>query len=467
MPERILVVDDDRQMQRMLREALTRQGFEVDVAPDAETALEKLPGEAFALVLLDIRLPGMSGLDALPRILGLDPQMPVIMITGHGNRQVAVQAIQAGAYDFFEKPFRMDVFTIVLRRALEKRALTREVHTLAERLDSRLQVGNMVGESPAMQGVFNLVSKVVPTDATVLISGQSGTGKELIAEAIHHNGPRRDQPFVKLNCTAIPDTLLESELFGHEQGAFTGATRRKLGKFELASGGTIFLDEIGDMSLATQAKILRVLQEREIDRVGGTEPIKVDVRIVAATNKDLAKAVEEGAFREDLYFRLDVFSIHLPSLRERLEDLPPLVERCVARFARKLGKDLKGFSPEAMNFLLAHDWPGNVRELENVVERAAVLAEEPVMGPDCLPSHLVSLEPRVPDVPTLIPGRALDDTLTEIEHRLIRDALRRTGGIQTRAARLLGISERSLWHRVRKLGIDVGDIKDAKPTPDD
>jgi len=457
MGEPILVVDDDEQMQFMLREALGARGFEVEVAPSAEKALEVLGERAFDVVLLDIRLEGMSGLDALPRILALDPTLPVVIMTGHGSREAAIQAIEAGAYDFFEKPFKIEELTIVLRRALERRSLLRKV----DQLEERVSFENIIGQSGAMQAVLRLVRKVVATDVTVLICGESGTGKELIAQAIHYNSPRRDKPFVRLNCVAIPDSLLESELFGHERGAFTGAVARKLGKFELANGGTIFLDEIGDMSLHTQAKILRVLQEREFERVGGSETIKIDVRIVAATNKNLARAVEEGSFREDLYYRLNVFSINLPPLRERKEDIPPLVEHFVRRNVVELGKPLVGFTAEAMNILLAYDWPGNVRELENYVQRAAVMAESEFIGPECLPPHLLTFKPKVQEELELEPGRSLDEMLEGVERKLIRAALQRTGGVQSRAAKLLGITERSLWHRIKKLGIDVESIKQA------
>jgi DNA-binding NtrC family response regulator len=463
MPERVLVVDDSEQMQFMLREVLVAQGLDVEVVGDAETALARLAAQPYALVLLDIFLPGMDGMEALPKILERDPRLPVIMITGHGTREMAYQAMQRGAYDFFEKPFKMDEFLVVLRRALERRSLSQEVRSLAHILESAVPFDTIVGQSEAMQQVFRLVRKVVATDVTVLIRGESGTGKELVAEAIHRHSPRRDKPFVKLNCVAIPETLLESELFGHEEGSFTGATGRRIGKFELANTGTIFLDEIGDMTLATQAKILRVLQEREFDRVGGSKTVKVDVRVIAATNKDLAKAVEDGTFRKDLYFRLNVFSLNLPPLRERTGDLPLLVDHFVARAARKLGKPLDGFSSDALNLLLAHSWPGNIRELENIIERAAVLADGPVMGADCLPSQLLTFETAVPGEPLVAPGQTLDDALADIERKLIRDALRHTGGVQTRAAKLLGITERSLWHRVKKLGIDVGEIKDARP----
>ena len=461
MADQILVVDDDEQMQFMLGEALAARGFEPEVAPDAETALERLRENTFDVVLLDIRLPGLSGIEALPKILEIDRQLPVIMMTAHGSRELAVQAIGAGAYDFFEKPFKIDELTIVVRRAMEKRALVREVSTLSERLDTRLAFQNIIGDSGPMRAVFHLVNKVVATDVTVLICGQSGTGKELIAQSIHHNSARRDRPFVKLNCVAIPDTLLESELFGHEKGAFTGAIAQKKGKFELANTGTIFLDEIGDMSLATQAKILRVLQEREFERVGGTDTVPIDVRIIAATNKNLARAVEDGSFREDLYYRLNVFAIHMPALAERKGDIPLLIAHFVEQNARDLGKNIRGFSAEAMGALLAYDWPGSVRELENHVQRAAVMAEGDVMDTDCLPPHLLTYQPRVPDEPAIEPGRSLDEALEDIERKLLRGALQRTGGVQTRAAKLLGITERSLWHRIKKLAIDVTDIKEA------
>jgi len=459
--EKVLVVDDEEEMQFMLREALTTRGFGVVVAPDAETALDLLHAGGLDLVLLDIRLTGLSGLDAIPKILEIDRDVPVVMMTAHGSRELAVRAMRAGAYDFFEKPFKIDELTTVVRRALEKRALVREIGSLKERLDDRLTFENLIGHSKPMRDVFHLVSKVVANDVTVLICGESGTGKELIAQAVHHNSQRRDRPFVKLNCVAIPESLLESELFGHERGSFTGAIARKMGKFEQASTGTIFLDEIGDMTLATQAKILRVLQERECERVGGSETIHIDVRIIAATNKDLAKAVAEGTFREDLYYRLNVFSIHLPPLRERPEDIPPLIDHFVERTAREVGKRVTGFAPEAMGPLLAYEWPGNVRELENVAQRAVVMAETEVMGTACLPPHVLSYQPRLPDEPTIEPGRSLDESLEDIERELIRGALRRTGGVQTRAARLLGITERSLWHRIKKLGIDVEQIRDV------
>ena len=472
MSDRILVVDDDEQMQFMLREALGARGFEADIVADAESALERLRAEPFDLVLLDIRLNGLSGMDALPKVLQMDPQMPVLMMTGHGSHELAVKAMQAGAYDFFEKPFKIDEMAIVIRRALERHALIREGRKLASqvaelegqlgtagaRIDRRRK---LIWKSKAMDDLVRQIEKVVKTDVTVLLHGESGTGKEIVAEKIHRESPRCGGPFVKLNCVAIPETLLESELFGHEKGSFTGATGRKLGKFEQAHTGTILLDEVGDMTLATQAKILRVIQEREFERVGGSETVPVDVRLIAATNKDLAKAVREGTFREDLYYRLNVFSVHVPPLRERKEDIQPLIDRFIAQTASALGRKSRPFSADALRHLETYDWPGNVRELENCVQRALVTVEDEAreMGRDCLPLYILNYGDRLPDEPTIEHGHSLDDTLENLERKLIRAALRRTAGVQVRAAKLLGITERSLWHRVKKLKIDVSKIK--------
>mgnify|MGYP000333167180 CR=1 FL=1 len=460
MAERVLVVDDDEAMQFTLREALAARGLESVVVASAEAALEHLQAEEFDLVLLDVKLEGMTGMEALPRILRLDPQMPVIMITAHGSREMGLQAIKAGAYDFFEKPFKMDELSVVIRRALERRSLVREVSTLSDQLGTRLRFENIIGSSSAMQAALARISKAIPTDVTILLCGENGTGKGLLAQAIHHNSPRGAGPFVTITCASIPEGLLESELFGHERGAFTDARVAKPGKFELAEGGTVFLDEVGDLSPATQAKLLRVLQDHTCERLGGTKTIKVNVRIIAATNKDLERAVQDGTFREDLYYRINVVSVRVPPLRERKEDVPLLVEHFIRLYSAKLGKQVRGFSAEAMALLLAHDWPGNVRELEHLVEHALVMADGPVMGLDCLPTHIVSYRPRAPEEPTLTPGGSLDDTLESLERKLILSALQRTGGVQSRAARLLGITERSLWHRVKKHGIDIEGIKE-------
>jgi DNA-binding NtrC family response regulator len=453
MMEKILIIDDDQGMQFFLGELLRKKGYQIEVATSAETALSKVEKDAFSLILLDVRLPGMSGVDAIRRLRELEPQAPIIIMTAYGTKETALQALQQGAYDFFTKPIMVDELLCVLRRALEKRQLQLEIAALEERLKKRYEFENIIGSSGPMQEVFALVRKVAATDSSVIIYGESGTGKELIAQAIHANSPRGNKPFVKLNCVAIPEGLLESELFGHEKGAFTGAVTQKIGKFELANEGTIFLDEIGDMTLATQSKILRVLQEREFERVGGTKTIKVDVRIIAATNKDLKKAVEDKQFREDLYFRLNVVPIQLPPLRERKEDIPPLVEHFLKEASLKVKKEIKSISKDALEVLTEYNWPGNVRELENCIERAAVITEGEFIAKESLPLYLTGPEEARPISQEA--GISLDESLAAMEKKLILEALSQAGGIQVKAARLLGITERSLWHRIKKFDIKI------------
>jgi two-component system response regulator AtoC len=353
--------------------------------------------------------------------------------------------------------FKLDEIELVIKRALEKRRLQMELRSLQEKLQKRDQFANIIGNSPPMREVFELVQKAAPTDSTVLICGESGTGKELIAEVIHTLSKRKDKPLIKLNCVAIPETLLESELFGHEKGSFTGAIVQKPGKFELADQGTIFLDEIGDMSQETQAKVLRALQEKEFERVGGKKPIKVDVRIIAATNKNLLEAIQERQFREDLYFRLNVISIQLPSLRERREDIPLLAEHFLLQANDNLGKKISGFSKEVIRFFMDYHWPGNVRELKNCIERAAVVVEGEVITLECMPPYMQELikmqKFEIPD------SSSLDAVVKAVERQVILDTLRKTSGVQSEAAKILGITERSLWHRVKKLGIDIKQIK--------
>ncbi|MBI2370899.1 MAG: sigma-54-dependent Fis family transcriptional regulator [Deltaproteobacteria bacterium] len=459
MADRILIVDDDPDMQFVLGEALRQAGYQVEAATSAEAGLEALRARPTELVILDVRLPGMSGLEAVPRVKELVPEAPIIIMTAHGRRELALEAIQRGAYDFFVKPFSLPDLKVVVQRALERRALEGEVRQLRERLGERYEFARIIGQSPPMREVIGMLRKVVETDATVLITGESGTGKERIAEAIHYNSRRRSKPFVKLNCVAIPEGLLESELFGHEKGAFTGAVARKLGKFELANGGTIFLDEIGDMSLATQAKILRILQESEFERVGGTATIKIDVRVIAATNRALTRAIKERQFREDLFYRLNVFSITLPPLRERLEDLPALAELFVAEANARLGRAVKGVGEPAMARLMGHTWPGNVRELQHAIERAMIMCEGEWIGPEDLPFDGGTSEvARGLGVNLDAP---LDVVLQEVERQLVLQALQRTGGVQARAAELLKITERSLWYLVKKHRIEVEAIKRA------
>lgn len=480
LPERILVVDDEENMRFFLSEAMKKQGYEVLTVPDAESALDLIAQEELDVAILDVRLPGLSGIEAITRIRRINPHIVPIIMTAYGSKQLAMEAVKAGA-DFFTKPFKIEELNTVVQRALQKRKLLREMRSLEERITKRFSFSRIIGNSGAMQEVFALINKVMTTDVTVLICGDSGTGKELVAQAIHSNSLRRDNPFVKLNCVAIPEGLLESELFGHEKGAFTGAIGMKPGKFELANTGTIFLDEIGDMSLATQAKILRVLQEREFERVGGTRTVKIDVRVIAATNKDLAQAVEDKSFREDLYFRLNVFSLHLPPLRQRMEDLPELVEHFLKTNRRPVAHPMRrkddvlqlvdsnsldegcgpvAVSQEAMDLLMAYNWPGNVRELENCVQRAIVMAEGDAIGPDCLPLHIQNIGKKHKfRIQTKTDN--LDQTLANIEKQLIIEALREKAGVQSKAAKGLGISERSLWHRVKKLNIDVARIKNS------
>ena len=480
-PARILIVEDDDSGRFTLTEAMRKQGYEVVAVTDAEAALDQIVQQEFDLAVVDFRLPGLSGVEALPRIRQLNPHMVPIIMTAYGSKQLAMEAVKAGAYDFFTKPIKIDELNIVVQRALEKRRLQKEVKALEERLKKRYAFNNIIGNSGPMQEVFALINKVINTDVTVLVYGESGTGKELVAQAVHNNSLRRDRPFVKLNCVAIPEGLLESELFGHEKGAFTGAAGQKMGKFELANTGTIFLDEIGDMTLSTQAKILRVLQEREFERVGGTRSVKIDVRVIAATNKDLAQAVQDRSFREDLFFRLNVFSIHMPPLRERKEDITALVEYFINTNRRAAPHPLRrkddqvdvisttslaegngpvAASQETMDLLMQYNWPGNVRELENCVQRAIVMAEGDIITPDCLPLHIQNIGKKH-KFHVQSTSEGLDQVLAGIEKQLIVEALRDSSGMQSKAAKHLGITQRSLWHRVKKLKVDVARIKDA------
>ena len=457
----ILVVDDDEQMQFFLKEALVRQGYGVTVRATAEDALASLRGDRFDLVLLDVRLPGMSGLVAVEAILRLDPHIPIIVMTAHGSRDGALEAVRRGAYDYFTKPFRLEEMEIVIRRALEKRRLLQEIDRLRSELASGAR-GRMVGSSRAMAVVCHLIERAAPTDSTVLIIGESGTGKELIAENIHQQSPRRGKPFIKLNCAAIPEALLESELFGHEKGAFTGALTRKPGKFELADGGTLLLDEIGDMSLTTQSKILRVLQEREFERVGGTVTVRVDVRIIASTNKDLSRAVKDGRFRDDLYFRLNVVTINVPPLRDRREEIPDLVTHFLGEANARLGRAVKSVAPGAMAALMEYAWPGNVRELRNAIERAVVVTDGEVVTVAGLAPALQASPAGLcgVDAAQLAAAASLDDRMAQLERAFVVEALTRSGGIQAAAARLLGVTERSVWHLVKKHRIEVEKIKE-------
>jgi two-component system response regulator AtoC len=459
----ILVVDDDPQMQFFLQEALSREHYGVVVRSSAEAGLDALKTQRFDLILMDVRLPGMNGLDAVDAIQKLERRTPIIVMTAHGTRDTALEAVRRGAYDYFTKPFRLDEMEIIVRRALEKKRLIGEVERLREQLATGSRRGRIVGGSPAMLEVLRLIDRVGPTDSTVLILGESGTGKELIAEAVHQNSQRSARPFVKLNCAAIPETLLESELFGHEKGAFTGAVARKLGKFEQADGGTLLLDEIGDMTLATQAKILRALQERELQRVGGSQTIKVDVRILASTNKDLEKAVKEGTFRDDLYFRLNVVTIQVPPLRDRRDEIPELADHFLSEANARLNRSITRLAPDTLAALMDYSWPGNVRELRNMIERAVVVNDGDALALSSFPPPIRPAEP-----PGGAAGRwdalqgqdlTLDQKVAQLERAFVLDALSRAGGVQAAAAKLLGVTERSVWHLVKKHRIEVSRLK--------
>jgi len=462
MSEQIVIAEDDEDLAFVLREALRRQRYEAEVAPTAGALLDKLKATAYDLILLDVRLPDMDGLDAIPKCRELAPDTPIIVMTAHGTRQTAMDAITRGAYDFFTKPLKMDEFQVVVSCALDRRRLQKQVKVLRESQPGGVE--GLIGQSEPLKRVVEMAHRAAPTDLTVLILGESGTGKEVLARGIHRLSPRKDGPFVPVNCAAIPEGLLESELFGHERGAFTGAVRARPGRFELAKEGTLFLDEIGDMPLTMQAKILRVLQEREFERVGGTRTIAADVRVIAATHRDLDAAVAQGTFRQDLFYRLQGVGMHLPALRERVDDLPLLAAHLLERAAKRLNRPPAVLSPEAMRCLWTYPWPGNVRELQHVLEGAMVMSDG-VIHSEHLPAAIQHpAQPRLPAAengPTL--SGSLDEALEEWERRMILNALSQTQGVQARAAKVLGVSERSLWYRIKKLGIQVRTPEDGPP----
>jgi two-component system response regulator AtoC len=453
MAERIVIAEDDEDLAFVLREALIRNQYEVEIAPTAGALLERLRAGAYDLVLLDVKLPDMDGLDALPRCRELAPETPIIVMTAHGTRQIAMEAITRGAYDFFTKPLKMAEFQVVVARALDRRRLQQQVKVL--RAGQPTGFEEIIGQCEPLKRVLDMAQRAAPTDLTILIQGESGTGKEVLAQAIHRLSLRKDGPLIPVNAAAIPEGLLESELFGHERGAFTGAIRARPGRFELADGGTLFLDEIGDMPLSMQVKILRALQERKIERVGGVKSIGVDVRIVAATHQNLEKMVADGRFRQDLFYRLQGVTLRLPPLRERVDDLPTLVGYLLERAAQRLWRTAATVTPEAMRCLWTYQWPGNVRELQHTLEAAMVLSDGVIM-PEHLPVAVQSSgapSPLAVDPIMKLAGGSLDDMLEESERRMILDALGKAGGVQARAAKILGISERSLWYRVKKLKI--------------
>jgi len=453
---RILVVDDERSMQELLEIFLRRQGYDVTTAGDVDAALVALGADDYDVVVSDLQMPGKTGLDLLREMREIAPETLAVMITAYATTETAIAAMKEGAYDYVLKPFQVDEIRLVLEKALEKKGLDRENRRLRSELRSRVRSRSLIGSSAAMQRVYELVAQVAETKTNVLIYGESGTGKELVARAVHEASDRRERAFVALNCGAIPENLLESELFGHVKGAFTGAVANKDGLFETADGGTLFLDEIGELPQALQVKLLRALQEKTIRRVGGTGDRRVDVRIVAATNRRLEEEVEKGRFREDLYYRLNVIQIVLPPLRQRLEDVPLLVHHFVEKYARELGKPIQGASEEAMRRLLEYGYPGNVRELENVIERAVALSRGPWIEAEALPPTVLGRGDGRAAKGVALPaeGSTLDDLVNAFERNLLLEALRRAGGIKKRAARLLGVSFRSFRYRLQKLGLD-------------
>jgi DNA-binding NtrC family response regulator len=444
----ILIVEDEARMRRVLELSLGEDGYVTHSAASAEAGLEFLQREPVDLVLTDLKLPGMNGLEFLQAVRRNHTDIPVIVMTAYGTVESAVEAMKAGASDYVLKPFSLDEIKIVLKRQLDVRRLREENRDLREALGKRYDVPGVVAQSAKMQEVLGLVERVAQTNSTVLLCGESGVGKDLIARIIHQRSRRASGPFIKINSTAIPENLLESELFGYEKGAFTGAASTKLGKFELADAGSLFLDEIGDVPPAVQVKLLRVLQEREFERLGGTKTIKVDVRLIAATNRDLRAALEEGTFREDLYYRLNVVPINIPPLREHKEDIPELAERFLRKFAAECGKPVQDISPAARERLTRFHWPGNVRELENVLERAVALSAGATLetGDIQLDEPAQKLAASAPLLPEGV-------TLEQWEDEMIREAVRRTGGNKSQAARLLGLSRNALRYRLSKLGI--------------
>ncbi|WP_027357725.1 sigma-54-dependent transcriptional regulator [Desulforegula conservatrix] len=449
-PRTILIVDDDTAHRTMLKTLIREWGYDIREADDGETAIKAVKDEAFDIILMDIKMVRMSGLEALPYIKAFNPVIPVIIMTAYSSVETAVEALKSGAWDYLIKPLDFEKLKLTLKRALEHSGLIEENKRLRASLMDQFDRGRIIGQSPAIVRLTEVIAQVAPSEATVLISGESGTGKELVASAIHFNSPRKEGPLIKINCAAITDTLLESELFGHEKGAFTGADKRKEGKFVQANGGTLFLDEIGEMPLPMQAKLLRVLQEREITRVGGDSVIPVDVRMVAATNRDLATSVKNGEFREDLYYRLNVVDLNLPPLRDRRDDISLLASRFMASFAEKNKKNIKGFTPRAMDTLVRYDWPGNVRELMNMIERAVVLSRTEWLDEHDFSIRLTT-EQQQYRIPTEI--ECPDEPLDEMEKRAIASMLERTGGNKSEASRRLGITRKTLHKKLREYGI--------------
>jgi DNA-binding NtrC family response regulator len=451
--EKILIVDDEKSLLDLLSRVFTKEGYQVQTTTSAQRAMEIIEKEDLDLLIADIRLPEMSGMEILKRCREIRPDVPVIMITAYGNMKQAIEALKMGALDYIIKPFDIEELKITVAKGMEKRRLEQENLLLKREIRERYSFENMIGKSRAMQEIFALIEKIASTDSTVLITGESGTGKEMAARAIHVLSRRSDRPFVSINCAALPENLLESELFGHVKGAFTGAVSDKKGMFEVAQHGTLFLDEVGEMSPWTQVKLLRALQERKIRRVGGTEEIPVDVRIIAATNQDLKKRIEEGKFREELYYRLNVISFEMPPLRRRVEDIPLLVNHFLQKYCQQMGKKMKRISPEAMSLLEMYNWPGNVRELENVIERVVAIEDRETITPASLPPEITQPARKEETQVIFNPGFNLMDYLDDIAKRYVRQAMMAANWNMRQAASLLGISYRSIRYLMDKYRI--------------
>ena len=452
-PATLLVADDDPGLRESLERTLTREGYRVVLASDGRAALERVQAGGVDLIVTDLKMPGLTGLELLRAAKAIMPDVDVILLTAFGTVEEAVKAMKDGAYDFLTKPFRREQLIKLIDKALERRDLIEQNRALKKQLEDLRAKGQMIGASPSWRRMLTLVEQTADSSATILIQGESGTGKELVARTIHERSARRNGPFIAVNCAALPETLLESELFGYEKGAFTGAAGRKEGRFELAHGGTLFLDEVGDLSLVTQPKILRVLQEGEFERLGGTRTLQVDVRIVAATNQDVAEMVKEKRFREDLYYRLNVITVRVPPLRERPEDIRVLAQHYLRVYGAKNGRKLEGFTGEAIDRLEAYAWPGNVRELENLIERSVLLARKDRIDAEDLPEEVMGVKRPPRDAILELIGTPLAD----IEQRLLDETLRITGGNKTQAAKLLGIDVRTVARKLERRGDDLAE----------
>jgi len=453
--ETILIVDDEKNYLLVLEALLGPEGYEILTCDSAKESLRLIRESDLDLVITDMKMPGMNGIELLEECKKAKPHLPVIMMTAYGTIELAVEAMKKQAHDYITKPFQNEELKLTVKKALKNYRLVKENQRLSEALLDRYRYGNIIGKSKPMLEIFDSIDKVAQSRASVLLTGHSGTGKELIAKAIHYNSPRKDRPFISINCGALTETLLESELFGHERGAFTGAVAMKKGRFELADEGTLFLDEIGDMPPSLQVKLLRVLQEMEFERVGGTKTIKVDVRVLSASNRNIKEDVTSGRFREDLFYRLNVMNIEVPLLRERIDDIPLLVKHFIEKYKEDAGENKIELSPEVWKMLYNYSWPGNVRELENVIERAVVLSSEGLVTPEDLPEELVGAKIEF-DVERFIPpGVPLPKALEQIEEKLIRRALAQCNNVQSHASDMLGIKKNLIQHKMKKYGIVV------------